>query len=135
MPNPICHFELIVPDPEKAKSFYGEVFAWEFESTPGSDYQLIRTGQPPPGGLMKKPEEMPVNAVLQVYVAVDSVEDTLKKAEAAGARIIVPKREVPGVGYFSVFQDPDGIVLGIFEAGKKTFQPGEDESRTIPENP
>jgi len=34
MPNPICHFELIVPDPEKAKSFYGKVFEWEFESTP-----------------------------------------------------------------------------------------------------
>ena len=102
MPNPVCHFGLIVPDPEKAKSFYGKVFAWEFESTPGSDYHLIRTGQPPPGGLMKKPEEMPVNAVLQVYVAVDSVEDTLKKAEAAGARRQYRQHRRRRLGYFSV---------------------------------
>ncbi len=126
MLNRICHFELIVPNPERAKSFYGEVFEWEFESTPGSDYQLIRTGQPPYGGLMKRPEEMPVNAALQVYVAVDSVEDTLKKAEAMGAKVIVPRKEVPGAGYFAVFEDPDGIVLGIFQPGKTSCQASEE---------
>jgi len=125
MPNPICHFELLVPDPEKAKSFYGEVFDWEFESMPGSDYQLIQTGAPPCGGLMKKPEEMPVNAALQVYVLVDSVEETLGKAEGAGAKVVVPKTEVPNVGHFAVFQDPEGIVLGSFEAVKTPSEAGE----------
>ena len=125
MPNPICHFELLVPDPERAKSFYGQVFDWQFESTPGSDYQLIQTGKPPSGGLMRKPEGMPVEAVLQVYVAVESVEETLKKAEAAGARVIVSKTEVPNMGWFAVFQDPQGIVLGIFEVGPASSPAGE----------
>jgi hypothetical protein len=128
MPNPICHFELLVPDPERTRSFYGEVFGWEFESTPGSDYQLIRTGRPPHGGLMKRPEEMPVNAALQVYVAVESVEETLKKAEAAGAKVIVPRKVVPGAGYFAVFQDPDGIVLGIFEPAEGQAEPAPEKS-------
>lgn len=128
MPNPICHFELLVPDPEKAKAFYGEVFGWEFEATPGSDYQLIRTGKPPNGGLMKKPEEMPVRAALQVYVAVDNVEETLKKAETGGARVVVPKKEVPRVGYFAVLEDPDGIVLGLFEPGKASPMGDEEKS-------
>ena len=131
MPNPICHFELLVPDPEKAKSFYAQVFDWKFESTPGSDYQLIQTGAPPCGGLMKSPGEMPVRAALQVYVLVESVEETLKKAETAGGKVIVQKTEVPEVGYFAVFQDPDHIVLGILEAMKT---PAVTDEPAIPED-
>jgi len=116
--NPICHFEFLVPDPEKAKSFYSKIFAWKFESAMGGEYQLIRTGSPPFWGLMKKPEGIPVNAVLQVYVLVESIDETLKKAEAAGAKVEVPKMAVPGEGHFALFQDPDGIVLGIFEMSK-----------------
>ena len=127
MPNPICHFELLVPDPEKTRSFYREVFDWRFESTPGSDYELIQTGTLPGGGLMRKPEQMPVNAALQVYVLVESVEETLGRAEAAGARVIVQKTEVPEKGFFGVFQDPDGIVLGVFEPGKAPTETGEEK--------
>ncbi len=116
--NPICHFEFLVPDPEKTKAFYGKIFAWKFQSTPGGEYQMIQTGSWPFGGLMKKPEGMPVNAALRVYVQVESIDETLKKAEAAGAKVEVPKMAEPGEGYFALFQDPDGIVLGIFEVSR-----------------
>lgn len=79
---------------------------------------MIQTGSWPFGGLMKKPEGMPVNAALRVYVQVESIDETLKKAEAAGAKVEVPKMAEPGEGYFALFQDPDGIVLGIFEVSR-----------------
>jgi predicted enzyme related to lactoylglutathione lyase len=118
MPNPLCHFEILVPDPEKAKSFYQNVFDWTFESSPGSNYQVIQTGAAPCGGLMKKPDGMPMRAALQVYILVDNVDETLKKAADGGATVLVPKTEVSGRGYFAVFQDPEGIVLGLFEVAK-----------------
>ncbi len=34
--------------------------------------------------------------------------------EAAG-KIVVEEVDVPGVGYFTLFEDPDGRVLGIWK--------------------
>lgn len=38
-----------------------------------------------------------------------------RRIESAGGRIMVERQEVPGVGAFSLFEDPDGRVLGIWQ--------------------
>ena len=113
--NPLCHFEFMASDREKAKKFYGSVFDWEFQSWDGPmQYELIRTGTAPEGGLMEKPEQTPAPA-MNIYFLVDSVEETLKKAELAGGTVTLPKMEVPTIGFCGMFLDPDGISVGVFE--------------------
>jgi predicted enzyme related to lactoylglutathione lyase len=33
--------------------------------------------------------------------------------------VVVDKMEVPGVGWLSLFEDPDGRVLGLWKQGEK----------------
>ena len=47
------------------------------------------------------------------YVTVEDVDATAKKAEQAGATIIVPPTDIPNVGRFCTFQDPQGAVLSV----------------------
>jgi predicted enzyme related to lactoylglutathione lyase len=116
MGNPLAHWELMVTDVAKAKEFYGKVFDWEYSTDPAHpEYGLISTGSEPGGGIMAKPPQAPV-PMLTVYFMVDSVDETLEKATAAGGSVVVPKTPIPGHGAFGVFVDPDEIGVGIFEA-------------------
>jgi len=115
MGNMLVHWELMVSDPEKSKAFYGKVFDWQFDDTSMPGYTGIEVGEEGRGGgLMQRPPDAPANA-LNTYFGVDDVEATLAKAAAAGAKVVVPKTEVPGIGYWAMFADPDGIPIGIFQ--------------------
>lgn len=113
--SPLCHFELMVPDTDKTKAFYTQVFDWSFEAWEGGEgYEMIQAGAEPGGGLMKMPEMAP-HPALNVYFLVDDVDSTMEKAKAAGANVIVPKMEIPGIGWHGMFMDPDGIPVGVFQ--------------------
>lgn len=114
MGNPISHWELMVNDLAKAKEFYSSIFDWEFDEGPFPGYPLIKTGAEPAGGMMAKPEMAPMCA-LNTYFQVEDVEATLAKAMAAGATMIAPKTAIPGVGYWAMFADPDGIPIGLLQ--------------------
>jgi uncharacterized protein len=115
MGNPLVHFEFMVSDVEKSKAFYGKVFDWEFKTDQSMDYVMINTGKEPGGGMMKKPDEAPQFALTQ-YFLVDDIEETLKKVEAAGGKMAVPKMEIPGIGWWAMFFDPDSIPVMIYQS-------------------
>jgi predicted enzyme related to lactoylglutathione lyase len=48
-----------------------------------------------------------------VYVTVDDVDATAKKAEELGAKTVVPLTDVPDVGRLYSFQDPQGAVISV----------------------
>jgi len=41
------------------------------------------------------------------------------KIVAAGGKIHVEEHEVPGMGAFSLFTDPEGRMMGLWKAAKK----------------
>ena len=111
----ITHIEIPVKDKEKSKEFYGEVFGWKFEDVPEMDYTLFYAPTPPHGGLFVPEEGQPSHGVLN-HINVDSVDETSKKIEDLGGKILVPKTEIPNIGWFAVFEDPDGAVQALFES-------------------
>lgn len=113
MPNPLTHWELMVQDPERSKAFYARLFDWTFVPA-GPEYTLIQVGSEPNGGLMKAPPGSPMSS-LNSYFRVADLDRTLHDAVEAGASVIVPKMEVPGVGWFAMFVDPDKIPIGIMQ--------------------
>jgi predicted enzyme related to lactoylglutathione lyase len=52
------------------------------------------------------------------YIFVESVADYGTKVTSLGGKVLVPKTAVPTMGYFVVFQDPQGNVLGMWESDK-----------------
>jgi len=115
MQNTLSHFEILCSDTTEAKRFYQEIFDWKFDENSYPGYSVIRTGSEPTGGLMVKPPETPVHS-LYVYFEVESIDATLKAVESAGGTVLVSRTEIPGIGYWGMFSDPDGVVIGILEA-------------------
>lgn len=110
----IVHVELHSDDPERTKAFYHNVFGWTFQDVPGMNYAMIETPSPPGAGLRKTDRGEP--AGILNFIHVTSVEETMRKIEKAGGKILVPKQQIPGWGAFSVFQAPGGVVQAIWEA-------------------
>jgi predicted enzyme related to lactoylglutathione lyase len=120
----IVHFEIPADDVEKLRKFYSQLFGWKIEKMPGPvEYWGIQTvpvdekGVPirpgVNGGMMKKQnsEHKPVN-----YVLVESVDEYVGKIESLDGKIVVPKMEVPGIGWWALALDPEGNQFAILQS-------------------
>ena len=120
-PGSIVHVEFHVKDPKKVEKFYGNLFGWKFEAVPGMDYSLFQA----PGGIGGgvgglQPGNWQEGVVN--YIGVNSVEEYEKKIVKAGGKIVVPRAEVPGQGWFAVFEDPSGTRMAIWQQNPQGMQ-------------
>lgn len=107
-------FELITSDVDSAKNYYSKLFGWDTEDMSMGDmnYTVVKIGEDGIGGIMRTPpqaEGAPPN--WGVYVTVDDVDATSRKAEELGGKILVPPTDIPNVGRFCVLQDPQGATI------------------------
>jgi uncharacterized protein len=112
-PNSIVHVEFHSNAPEKTKSFLKNVFGWKFEDMPAMNYSMF-TPPSAPGGGVQPVQNMP--AGILDYILSTDIDHTLDKITTAGGSVMMPKTEIPGMGWFAVFQDPTGITLALYEA-------------------
>ena len=117
MGSPLCHFEIMAEDTERARAFYGEVFDWKFDTEAMPGYTLIQQSQEPNGALFKKPDHVP-GPCLNVYFQVADIDATIAKVTASGGKVLVPNTEIPGVGWFAMIADPEGIPVGLMKPGE-----------------
>jgi uncharacterized protein len=122
MPNPFAHIELTTDNLKAAVKFYGKVFAWKLTEMPGMNYTMIDVGGGTGGGMQTKPNETAPTGWLP-YVQVDDVKATVAKATKAGASVMLPYQEIGEMGAIGVFADPNGAVIGVWEAGKQAAPP------------
>lgn len=113
-PNSLVHVEFHSNAPEKTKSFLQNVFGWKFEDVPAMNYSMF-TPPSPPGGGLQQAENLPAGVL--DYILSTDIENTLRKIQNSGGAVVMPKTEIPGMGFFAVFQDPTGITLALYEAG------------------
>jgi predicted enzyme related to lactoylglutathione lyase len=108
--NLIQHIEWTTRSSARLRAFYEKIFDWTFgDAMPG--YTLINGV----GGIFDAPDPaMPI--VITPYVNVADLRATEKKVTAAGGQIFKSRQEVPGRGWFTLFGDPDGNVIGLWEA-------------------
>jgi predicted enzyme related to lactoylglutathione lyase len=109
--------ELLSHDPERAKAFYGATIGWTFEamtSEDGATYWLAKLGDQPVAGLfpLNRPGFEKTPEGWMPYLAVDDVDARVKKAVAAGAQLMRPIFEVPGIGRIAILTEPGGAGVG-----------------------
>ena len=116
MGRPVVHWEFWTEDPNRVSDFYKKVFDWEIRSIPALDYRLVETGGSGGinGGIMK-PKQGPWPGKLALYIDVDDLEAYSKRIRENGGKVVVDSVDVPGVGQLSLFEDPDGRVLGMWK--------------------
>ena len=119
MANPVVHFELWSKNPETLSDFYKKAFDWEIDHMPDIDYHLVRpAGKGGIGGGIMTPQKGDWPSDLTFYIDVDDLAGARKRITDAGGKIIVEEMEVPNVGSFCLFSDPDGRVLGCWKQGE-----------------
>jgi predicted enzyme related to lactoylglutathione lyase len=112
--NGFCHIEIPSKDLSKAKGFYEGVFGWKVYGMEGFDnYLLFETGDGIGGGFSP---QLALNqtAGILLHILVADIENTLDKIEQHGGQTVLPKTEIPGMGYYAVFSDAEGNQLGIY---------------------
>jgi uncharacterized protein len=127
MGNPVVHFEVGGPDDGPLLRFYGELFGWRLTTVPGGvSYTLVDTqgGAGVNGGIGKSGTGEPWATF---YVEVDDLQAVLDKAESLGAKTVLPVTEIPGMVAFAMFDDPDGLLVGLVK--------GEAPQEGVPQGP
>lgn len=115
MPAPVVHFEIGCRDAEKARKFYGPLFGWEFQQY--GPAAMVNAIAPGIGGHLNALGHEPFHYVT-FYAQVDNIQATLDHAAKLGGKTVVPPQEVPGMGHFAWFSDPDGNVIGLWKPMK-----------------
>jgi predicted enzyme related to lactoylglutathione lyase len=116
MGQPVVHWEFWSEAPAKVAQFYETVFDWKARHIAQMDYTLVETGGSGGinGGIMT-PKKGPWPGKLALYIDVDDLETYTRRIVEAGGKIHVAKQDVPGVGQFALFEDPDGRVMGLWK--------------------
>lgn len=111
----IVHWELMGPDASALNSFYHDLFGWKSEEVPGfGGYSMVAADDTGVAGAIGAGNEhMP--SYQAMYVEVDSIDEHLAKAEAAGGTTVTPRTVIPGMVVFGMFRDPAGNLVGLVE--------------------
>jgi len=109
----LCWNELATADVERAKSFFGELLGWEYETDGG--YVSIKNAGSLNGGMREQSKQergIPPNWL--PYFTVENVDDAAGQGEQLGGRRLLPTTEIH-VGRFAVIADPQGVAFAVFE--------------------
>lgn len=107
--------ELMSTDIQAAKTFYGELFGWQFtQLAVDCDYLLAQVDGADVAGIMPKPPEADkLPATWMGYLTVDDVDRQVERVASLGGKVVAGPRDIPDVGRFAVISDPQGAMLPI----------------------
>ncbi len=111
----ICYLEIPAKTAEASADFYHRLFGWEIRKRGDGELAFDDAAGGVSGTWVKESDRTPEERT-RIYIMVDAIADTLKRIEAAGGRILTPRKEIgAGMGAFAVFADPVGNEFGLYE--------------------
>jgi predicted enzyme related to lactoylglutathione lyase len=121
--NPVVYFEVPVQDLERAIAFYGKVFGYAFEraTIDGNEMALFpadRAALGVSGALAKGESYVPGKQGVRVYFNTLSIDDTLRRVELAGGRVLYPKTSLGEAGWVAEFEDSEGNCIALHSEGR-----------------
>ncbi|KKP90015.1 MAG: Glyoxalase/bleomycin resistance protein/dioxygenase [Candidatus Moranbacteria bacterium GW2011_GWC2_37_73] len=129
--NPVVHFEMPYVDKNRMADFYAKSFGWEYNML-GEDmgnYVVVMTSEEGPnkrpkdvgminGGFYEKPKDE-MGQCPSVVISVDDINESMKKIEQLGGKILGKPDDIPGVGLYVSFQDTEGNRASILQPSKE----------------
>jgi len=133
-PGSVCWFECGTKDVAAAKTFYEKLFGWTTEDRPMPGdcpgvYTIVRRQGAEIAGIyeLAGPQFEGVPPHWMSYILVENVDESTERAKALGATIVAGPMDIPDVGRMTVFADPTGAYLSMFQLGAHT---GMDPDKT-----
>lgn len=126
--DPVVHFEMPAQDRKRVSGFYTKVFGWKMTetgedmghyivaTTTETDEKTMRPKMPGVinGGFFGKDKSKP-DQYPSVVIAVDNVEESMKEIKDAGGEVLGEPMDIPTVGKYVSFIDPEGNRVSILQ--------------------
>jgi predicted enzyme related to lactoylglutathione lyase len=115
--NSVTWFEIPVSDVQRAVGFYESML--DTKLIPFGDarnyYVFPADKGEVAGGLVKRPTAQPAAQGTMVFLNVDGKLDaSLRRAEKLGAKVLVPRTQVPGgTSFYACLTDSEGNHVGL----------------------
>ncbi len=110
MAHPVVHFELSSKDSRDLAGFYADLFGWQVRPMPAIGYTLLDTGGGINGGIATGPG---TRGTATFYIETDDLQAALDKINLIGGKTVRPITELPGMVTYALFEDLDGLVVGL----------------------
>ena len=117
MDNTLSHFAIFTEDIQRAQSFYSQVFNWGFSSYGPQDFAQIKSNDSGEGQLIgalqdRKYQQTQEKVIgFECSIQVTDVEAIAARVEANGGQLLMPKTEIPHVGWLIKFKDTEGNIV------------------------
>jgi predicted enzyme related to lactoylglutathione lyase len=107
-------FQIMSKTPDETAQFYSALFGWTVDANNPMGYRRIQTGSQEgiQGGIWPAPPQAP--NFVQLFMAVKDVGTSVKRAEALGAKVIIPATVFPEGDEMSVLLDPQGVSFAVW---------------------
>ena len=125
--DPVVHFEMPAGDRARMARFYTNAFGWQTQmlGPEMGDYVLVTTcesdenGNPKNpgtinGGFYPKKEDWPAQYP-SVVIAVDDIQEAMKRVTESGGQVLGEPMEIPGIGQYVSFFDTEGNRVSILQ--------------------
>ena len=122
----VVHFEMPYENRERMAKFYQSAFGWQTQML-GQDMNnyvvatTTETGEAGPtkpgainGGFYGKMPDRPMQYP-SVVIAVDDLKKSSQKVAAAGGKVLGDPMDIPGVGKYVSFVDPEGNRVSMLQ--------------------
>jgi len=113
----VCHVEFMTRDMARLVEFYKDLFGWK-KTMDSPTYAVLSPKEGPAVGFAAADDETP-SPMITNYILVKDIESTLENVRARGLEIVMQKTEVPNMGWFALFKDPDGNVMGLWTSVRR----------------
>jgi len=114
----IVHIEIPAADQAKAAKFYQALFGWKTTRDEKMNYTMWEPVEGPGGGFsplghVPGGDEVKPGDIL-IHVNSEDIEADLKRVVELGGKVVRPKSEIPGIGWWGVFKDPTGNRIALY---------------------
>ncbi len=122
--------EIMTPDVEATKKFYGELLGWTYDEMPmqsGDMYTILKKGEKGMGGIMSlssiQKEGIPPHWM--GYVSSPNVDEAAAAARSNGGTVPMGPQDLPGVGRMAVIIDPHNAATSSWKGTQGDPEPAE----------
>jgi predicted enzyme related to lactoylglutathione lyase len=123
-PGTFCWPELSTTDQKGASAFYRGLFGWDVVDQPigpTETYTMFKMRDLEVAAAYTMPPEERQHGApphWNAYVSVADADDTVKRAQEIGGKVLAPPFDVMDAGRMSVLQDPTGAVISVWQANR-----------------
>jgi predicted enzyme related to lactoylglutathione lyase len=124
--DPVVHFEMPYDDRERMAKFYRSAFGWKTQMLGEEMGNYVtaattETGEKGPkkpgrinGGFYPRKPDWPAQYP-SIVIAVDDIKRSMKKVNDAGGKVLGEPMEIPSVGQYVSFIDPEGNRVSMLQ--------------------